>query len=342
MKIDLRSDTVTVPAAEMLNAMMSADVGDDVFKDDPTINRLQDIAAERFGMEAALYCPSGTMTNQIAIKTHTQPGDEVICDRGAHVYNYEGGGIALNSGASVRLIDGDLGRFTAADVLNCIQPDNEHYPVSKLVVIENTSNSGGGTCWNFEEILKIKDVCDQNNLSLHLDGARLFHALMETVEHELDYGRIFDSISICLSKGLGAPVGSLLLGTRDFIYRARRFRKVFGGGMRQAGYLAAAGIYALENNVTRLKEDHRRARLLEKMLMSHPLVKSVIPVQTNIVIFSLVDHWTTDMVIDFMAERDIILIPRDAKSIRLVTHLNFTDEMLDRTVAAFNELQDQS
>jgi len=339
MFIDLRSDTVTRPAKEMLEAMMAAPVGDDVFDEDPSINQLQDIIAQRFNMEDALFCPSGTMTNQIALKTHTQPGDEVICDKSAHIYNYEGGGISMNSGASVRLINGSFGQFTADDVQASIQPDNVHYPVSRLTVLENTSNMGGGTCWNFDEILKIKSVCSENDLRLHLDGARLFHALVETKQNENDYGNVFDSISICLSKGLGAPVGSLLLGNKDFIKRAKRFRKAFGGGMRQAGYLAAAGIYALENNIDRLSDDHRRAKSLEKMLLSHPIVENVIPVETNIVIFTLVDNYPAEMVINFMAERNIILIPRNSKSIRLVTHLDFTDDMLDKTITAFNEME---
>lgn len=339
MLIDLRSDTVTKPSKDMLEYMMNAPVGDDVFEDDPTINKLQELAAKRFGMDAALYCPSGTMTNQIAIKTHTQPGDEVICDIGAHVYNYEGGGIALNSGASVRLLQGDHGRFSADQVKNAIQPDNVHYPVSRLVVVENTSNSGGGTCWDFDEIKKIKQVCSDNNLSLHLDGARLFHALIETNQTEKDYGEIFDSISICLSKGLGAPVGSLLLGSTAFIKRARRFRKVLGGGMRQAGYIAAAGIFALENNVKRLKEDHSRAKTLENMLLDHPIVKSVIPAQTNIVIFELIDSWNSQKLIDIMKNENIILIPRNDRSIRLVTHLDFNDEMLDKTISAFKSIK---
>lgn len=339
MLIDLRSDTVTRPTKGMLDAMMSAFVGDDVFEDDPTINKLQETAARIFGMEDALFCPSGTMTNQIAIKTHSQPGDEVICEQGAHVYNYEGGGVALNSGASVRLLNGNLGRFTAEQVKDAIQPDNVHYPASRLVVIENTSNSGGGTCWDFNEITRIKNVCDENGLALHLDGARIFHALAETNETARDYGRIFDSISICLSKGLGAPVGSLLIGTGVFIKRARRFRKVFGGGMRQAGYLAAAGLYAFENHMDRLKDDHRRAKVLENILKSLSMVESVIPVQTNIVIFTLIDGWTSEMVIERMKKEGINLIPRNNRSIRLVTHLDFTDEMLEKTVAAFEGLE---
>ena len=239
--IDLRSDTVTQPTKEMLNAMMSAKVGDDVFGDDPTVKELELKISNMFGMEDAIFCPSGTMTNQIAINVHTNPGDEIICDRLSHVYNYEGGGIARNSGVSTRLVFGDRGRFTSKDVLQNINPNDEHFPITSLVSIENTCNRGGGSIWDFEEVKGIASVCNDHNLKFHLDGARLFNALAETYESPSDFGKLFDSISICLSKGLGAPIGSLLLGNRNFIHKARRVRKVFGGAMRQVGYIAAAG-----------------------------------------------------------------------------------------------------
>lgn len=330
--IDLRSDTITRPSKGMLDAMMSAKVGDDVFGDDPTVIELEEKAANMFGKEAALFCPSGTMTNQIAIKVHIKPGDEVICEQGSHVYRYEGGGIGFNSGASVRLINGDRGRITAKQVLENINPDDIHYPVSKLVVAENTANRGGGSCYDYAELKKISTVCTEKNLKFHLDGARLFNALTETGESTEQIGVIFDSTSICLSKGLGAPVGSLLLGDKNFIKQARRIRKVFGGGMRQAGYIAAAGIYALDNNISRLSEDHKQARTIGETLQSCSFVKEVFPIQTNIVVFKLVDEIKD---IDFLAtlkEKNILAIGFGPQTIRMVTHLDFTDGMLDELI----------
>ena len=327
--IDLRSDTVTRPTPGMLKAMFSALVGDDVFGDDPTVNALEEKVVHMFGMEAALFCASGTMANQIAIKAHTQPGDEVICNKLSHVYYYEGGGIAVNSGASVCLLDGDRGRITAADVRNHINPDDIHRPVSRLVSVENTMNKGGGAIYDFSELQKIGAVCRENGLSFHLDGARLFNALTETNETPADYGRLFDSISICLSKGLGAPVGSVLVGSASFIQKARRIRKVFGGAMRQAGYLAAAGIYALDNHVDRLADDHRRAAHLGAVLSSLPFVEDVVPVQSNIIFFKLDDRLSE---IDFFAQltkNDIHALALSPGNIRFVTHLDFTDEMLE-------------
>ncbi|HEU4904336.1 MAG TPA: GntG family PLP-dependent aldolase, partial [Flavisolibacter sp.] len=292
MIIDYRSDTVTRPSAEMKAAMFAAPVGDDVFGEDPSINELERLAADMFGMEAALYCPSGTMTNQIAIKCHTQPGDEVICDVSSHIYQYEGGGIALNSGAQVKLINGDRGRITAEQVQDSINADDVHKARTSLVSLENTSNRGGGSCYDFEEIRRIRQVCDEHGLALHLDGARLFNAMVTKKESPKEYGEVFHSISICLSKSLGCPVGSLVLGTRDFIRKARRIRKVFGGGMRQAGYLAAAGIYALQNNIDRLDVDHQHAKQLAEALSRKEFVGTVLPVETNIVIFSVKDGYT--------------------------------------------------
>lgn len=261
--IDFRSDTLTKPSPAMLEAMFNAKVGDDVFGEDPAVNELEEKAAGMFGMEAAIFCPSGTMTNQIAIKCHTQPGDEIICDKLSHIYQYEGGGIAFNSGCSVKLIDGDHGRITAEQIEASINNRNDaHKAYSKLVSLENTANRGGGACYNFEDIKSIKKICEANDLLLHLDGARLFNALVEKNESPKDYGKLFDSISICVSKGLGAPVGSILIGKKNLIAKARRIRKVFGGGMRQAGYLAAACVYALDNNIERLKEDHLHAKQL--------------------------------------------------------------------------------
>lgn len=327
--IDLRSDTVTRPTPGMLQAMFSAPVGDDVFGDDPTVNALEDKVARIFGMEAALFCASGTMANQIAIKAHTQPGDEVICNKLSHVYYYEGGGIAVNSGASVCLLDGDRGRITAYDVRNHINPDDIHRPVSRLVSVENTMNKGGGAIYDFSELQKIGTVCHETGLSFHLDGARLFNALQETKETPADYGRLFDSISICLSKGLGAPVGSVLVGSVTFIKKARRIRKVFGGGMRQVGYLAAAGIYSLDNHVARLADDHRRAAYLGKVLSSLPFVEDVVPVESNIIFFKLDERLSEIDFLARLAENDIHALALSPGNIRFVTHLDFTDEMLE-------------
>ncbi len=337
IKVDLRSDTVCKPTAEMLEAMMKAEVGDDVFGDDPTIILLQDKIAEMFGMEAALFCTSGTMTNQIAIRVHCQPGDEVICDKLSHIYLYEGGGIAVNAFSSVKLIDGNKGRINAEQVKESINNKNDiHNPYSKLVSIENSMNKGGGSIYDFNEIKKIKQVCVENNLKLHLDGARLFNALTETIETPKDYGKIFDTISICLSKGLGCPVGSLLLGTKEVISKAKRFRKVMGGGWRQAGYLAAAGIYALENNIKRLKEDHKRAKAIGEILSKKKFVKEVYPIETNIVIFELPD---TILALDFVAkmqEYDILCVPFGKHLVRFVTHLDFTDMHLEYFKSCMN------
>ena len=258
--IDFRSDTVTKPTPAMLHAMMSAEVGDDVFEEDPTINKLEQMAAQLFGMEAAIYSPSGTMSNQMGIRCHTQIGDEVVCASNAHVYIYEGGGIASNSGSQVKALEGNYGRINAEQVLAAINPDDVHKARTSLVCLENTSNRGGGSCYDFEEIKKVRKVCDDNNLQLHLDGARLFNALVAKNETAKQYGKIFNSISVCLNKGLGCPIGSILIGKKDFIRRARRVRKVFGGGMRQAGFMAAAGVYALENNIERLAQDHAQRK----------------------------------------------------------------------------------
>jgi len=311
--------------------MMNAPLGDDVFEDDPTINRLEAKAAEMFGKEAALFCASGTMTNQIAINVHTNPGDEVICDKLSHIYYYEGGGIARNSGASVMLLDGDHGRFTAEMVKNAINPDDIHRPISRLVSAENTCNKGGGVIWDSEELEKIALVCKRNGLSFHLDGARLFNALIETGESTESVGNTFDTISICLSKGLGCPVGSLLIGDRQFIKHSRRVRKVFGGGMRQAGMLAAAGIYALDHNVERLKEDHERGREIAESLEEGSWVRSVMPSQTNIIVAELNDNVSQNVVLDKLKEKDVHAMGFGPGRIRFVTHLDINDEMIQKT-----------
>jgi len=333
MEINLISDTVTRPSKEMLSAMMQAKVGDDVFGDDPTVNELQDKVASLFGMEAALFFPSGTMANQVAIKLHTQPGDKLYCDKYAHVYNFEGGGAAFNSGVTCSLIDGDRGMFTVEELEKSLTPkDNIHLSLSSLVCIENTTNKGGGACWDLEELKKIKEVCAKNELAFHLDGARLFNALVANNETPQQYGELFDTISICLSKGLGAPVGSLLIGTKVHMEKALRIRKLFGGGMRQAGYLAAAAIYALDNNVERLAEDHQKAKELSKTLASCNFVEKIEPVETNIVIFYLKKGVDETSFLQKMKEKNILLIGMGEGKLRMVTHLDYTDEMHSKCI----------
>lgn len=338
MTVDYRSDTQTRPSKAMLEFMFQAKVGDDVFGEDPSINELESFAAGMFGMEDSVFCPSGTMTNQIAIKCHTLPGDEVICDVSSHIYQYEGGGIAFNSGASVKLIYGDKGRITAEQVLENINVDDVHKAHSSLVSLENTSNRGGGSCYEMEEIRRIRKVCDDNKLKLHLDGARLFNALVERKQDPKDYGQMFDSISICLSKSLGCPVGSLLLGKKEFIKKARRVRKVFGGGMRQAGYLAAAGMYALKNNVERLSQDHAHARQIAEALMRKNFVSGILPVETNIIIFGVKEPWTAPALVDDLKKHDILGHPITPSQVRLVTHLDITPEMVNKTIDLINKL----
>ncbi|WP_317898168.1 low-specificity L-threonine aldolase [Aurantibacillus circumpalustris] len=331
--IDLRSDTVTKPSALMLEAMMTAKVGDDVFNEDPTVIELENYAANLFGKEAALYCPSGTMTNQIAIKVHTQPGDEVICDVNSHIFNYEGGGISFNSGVQARLIQGNEGRISAEMIEPCINGDFDWLTKTSLVSLENTVNRAGGSFYTKEQIKPVYELCRDKNLKLHLDGARIFNALVETGDTPKEIGNYFHSISICLSKGLGAPVGSLLLGDKDFIKKARRYRKVFGGGMRQAGFLAAAGLYALKNNITRLKEDHLRAKKLEQVLRELPFVESILPVYTNILIFNLKKEIISGEAFEKKLRDNGIKISSFGKqTIRFVTHLDYTDDMLARTI----------
>lgn len=336
--IDLRSDTVTRPTPAMLNFMFQAQVGDDVYGEDPTVNSLEKATAQLFGKEAGLFCPSGTMANQIAIKLHTEPLSEVICDQTAHIYNYEGGGIAFNSAASVCLLPGVRGKITAAQIAENIRPDNIHYPISKLVSLENTSNKGGGSFYTAAEISPIAELCAANNLALHLDGARVFNALVAANETPAQHGQYFDTISICFSKGLGTPVGSVLVGTEAHIKKARRIRKALGGGMRQAGYLAAAGIYALENNLDRLAEDHKRAKQLEETLKTCNYVAEVLPVETNIVIFKLNKKYLPNNFLTKLAAENVLASGFGPMQIRFVTHLDFTDEMLEKTIQVLQGL----
>jgi threonine aldolase len=327
--INLISDTVTKPTPQMLQHMFQAEVGDDVFRQDPTVNKLEQKATKMFDKEAALFCPSGTMTNQIAIKTHTQPLDELICDINSHVYQYETGGYSFNSAVAIKLIQGNNGKITAEQIKAAINQPFDWLPNSKLVVIENSCNKGGGTIYTLEEIAPIAKICSENNLKLHLDGARLFNVLVETGESTQDVGQYFDSISICLSKGLGAPVGSLLIGDSSFISRARKFRKVMGGGMRQAGYLAAAGIYALDNHVERLKIDNQRAANIGQLMMSLPYITGMKPVQTNILIFDIGDDIDTQDFLNRLKSKRILATAFGPKSIRFTFHLDITEENMD-------------
>lgn len=331
--IDLRSDTVTKPTKPMLEAMFKAEVGDNVLEHDPTIRKLELKAAEMFGMEDAIFCPSGTMTNQIALNVHTVPGNEVICHKYAHIYNYEGGGAAFNSGLQIRAAGDNYGGITREDVAPLVNGWNDvHACPTGLISMENTSNKGGGTCMNFEDLKDIGKLASENGLPYHLDGARLFNALVAKNEDPKSYGALFDSISICLSKGLGCPVGSLLLGDHDFIVAANRVRKRFGGGMRQAGYLAAAGIYALDNHVERLAEDHARATRLGDALSAHPAVARVKPVQTNIVIFELKEGYDAKAWMEELAKQDISIIAMSATDLRMVTHHDISDADIEEVI----------
>ena len=333
--IDFRSDTVTKPTQEMREFMLAAPVGDDVFNEDPTINELQNYAAELLGFESALYCSSGTQTNQIALNVHLSPGGEVICHEESHIYKYEGGGIAKNSGASVRLLRGNRGRISANEIQQYLNPDDVHYPITQLVSLEDTSNRGGGAIYDLAEIKKIRNLCNKEGLPLHLDGARLFNRLVADGSDYIEYGQQFDSISICLSKGLGAPVGSLLLGSKDFIKKAHRVRKVFGGGMRQAGIIAAGGLYALKNNVDRLAIDHQHARLLETALNDCNWVESVVGVETNIVVANITLPEKRDEILAQLANHGILAMAFGPGMIRFVTHLDISESQISKTIDVF-------
>jgi threonine aldolase len=331
MIIDLRSDTVTKPSKEMFQAMMEAHLGDDVFNEDPTINELEQFAADLFGKEASLFCPSGTMTNQIAINVHTRPGDELIADVNAHIYNYEGGGVSKNSGVQSKLIIGDRGRLTVEQIEASVQADYDWLSRTSLVCLENTVNRAGGSIYELKDMEEIAEFCKQKKLALHLDGARLFNAIVEAGYTTKEIGSTFDSISICLSKGLGAPVGSLLIGSKAFIKQARRARKVFGGGMRQAGILAAAGLYALKNNVLRLKQDHAKAKHLGQCLSEKRWVKQVLPVETNIVIFELQAEVSSVDFENYLNHNGVRVAGFGKQTIRMVTHLDVNEAMIERT-----------
>jgi threonine aldolase len=324
--LDLRSDTVTLPTESMKLAMFDASLGDDVFGEDPTVIELEQLAAKMFGKEAGLFCTSGTLSNQLAIDAHTQPGDEVICSKIAHIYLFEGGGMARNSLVSAKLIGNELGFFSATEIeTNVNNPNDFHLPKTTLVSIEDTSNKGGGAIWQFTELKLIKQTCDRFGLKLHCDGARLFNSLIESKTNLLEYGSVFDSISICLSKGLGAPVGSVLIGSSEFIQNARRRRKSMGGGLRQAGMLAAAGIYALNNNIPRLEIDHQNAKKIAATLSNLTWIKSVLPCNTNIVIAELKDIESAQFV-KYCNSIGIRCLPFGKTKFRMVTHLNISSE----------------
>ncbi|ESU20401.1 L-allo-threonine aldolase [Flavobacterium enshiense DK69] len=340
MEINLVSDTVTKPTQEMLQYMFRAKVGDDVYRQDPTAVELEETVADLFGMEAALFFPSGTMANQAAIKLHTQPGDQLICDKWAHVYLYEAGGASFNSGVSCSLVDGNRGMITSLQVEEHItDPEFYHNPKTSLVCIENTTNKGGGACYDIEELKRIKQVCVDNNLKYHLDGARLWNALVAKRQHPKQYGELFDTISVCLSKGMGAPVGSLLLGDKETIHRALRIRKVLGGGMRQIGYLAAAGLYALQHNVGRLEEDHRRAKEIGALLQRLYWVDTVEPIETNILIFSVKPQFDEALLMEKLKQKNIFISSMGKGKLRIVTHLDYKQVMHDYVLEALMKIE---
>jgi len=338
MIIDLRSDTVTKPNNDMLDAMMKAKVGDDVFKEDETVNRLENKIADMFGKSDALFFPSGSMANQTALKLHTNPGDQVICDKYSHIYNYEAGGASFNSGISCNLIDGNRGMFTAKQVLDSINPQAFYYAKTTLVEVENTTNKGGGACWDFDELMKIKSVCNEHNLGYHLDGARIWNALIAKNETALKYGEIFDTISVCLSKGLGCPIGSVLIGDNHIMKDAIRIRKIFGGNMRQVGYLAAAGLYALESNIERLNDDHKRAKEIGVLLSNLSFIKRVEPVETNIVIFELKETINETVFLEKLENNHIKIISMGSNKLRIVTHLDYTEIMHDKLLSILDSI----
>ncbi|WP_295117316.1 low specificity L-threonine aldolase [uncultured Chitinophaga sp.] len=338
MITDLRSDTFTKPTPGMMEAMVQAHTGDDVFGEDPSVNQLEAMMAEHFGMQAALYCPSGTMSNQIAIKVHTQPGDELICGDHSHVYIYEGGGIAFNSGVQVRTVDSDRGMLAAADIIAAINPDDVHKARTSIVSLENTSNRGGGCCYEQEALEHVREVCDQHKLALHLDGARLFNALVATGQNPKLYGQLFDSISVCLNKGMGCPMGSVLMGSTGYIKQARRIRKKFGGGLRQAGYMAATGIYAMEHHIARLADDHANAKRIARALLKREFTGHMLPVDTNIVIFDVKGDWTPVTFTEHLKKHNILAMAISATQVRMVTHLDISEAQTDHVCAVIAEM----
>ncbi len=332
--IDLRSDTVTKPSPAMREAMMAAEVGDDVFGEDPTVNRLQDHLARLFQKDAAMFVPSGTMGNQICVKLHSLPGNEIICEADCHIFKYEAGGAGLLSGVQTHLIGGTRGVMTADQVQQAINSkDDIHASPTALIVLENTHNRAGGTIYPLDEIRKISAVAQEHHVPLHLDGARLFNACVAAGLKPVDYAPYFDTISICFSKGLGAPVGSAVVGSHELIARARYFRKALGGGMRQTGILAAAAFFALENNVSKLQHDHQRARRLAEAIATIPTFQiDLSSVQTNIIIFDTLKE-PSDRIVQKLASHGVLSIPFGPHRVRLVTHLDLDDDAISQTIS---------
>ena len=339
MKVDLRSDTVTRPSPAMRTAIAQAEVGDDVFGEDPTAQELQRRVADLLGKEAALFVPSGTMANQLAVRAQTHHGDEIIMERTSHQFNYESGGLAAISGVQVNLVDGERGRFRLEDIESIVRPDDPHFAPTSLISIENTTNLGGGAIFDLDEIKRIREFACTNNLRMHLDGARLFHACVETNIPAREYAAQFDSVSVCLSKGLGAPVGSVLAGTAEVIDTAHRFRKMLGGAMRQVGILAAAGVYAIEHNIDRLKEDHQRAKRLGNAVASLGPLKLKWPVNTNFVMIDLADCGMSAVeAVRRLNAEGVGIMNLDSTSLRAVTHLDVDDEGIDYAINAFRRV----
>ncbi len=338
--IDLRSDTVTRPSPAMRQAMANADVGDDVFGEDPTVNRLQDAVAALLGKEAALYVPSGTMANQLCIKTHTLPGDEVIAEAGSHVFNYETAGAAFLSNAQVHTIPGHHGQLSLRDIQRAVRPSLYYMPRTRLICLENTHNRAGGTIYPIDGIREISEYARANGIRMHLDGARLWNASVATGIAPKDYATHFDSVSVCLSKGLGAPVGSVVAGTRAFVDEARHFRKIFGGGMRQAGVLAAAGLYALEHNIDRLKEDHEKAAFLARELAAIPgFAIDMTSVQTNIIIMDVEKTGVSpEEILKRLRQRNVLLSMGNYMGLRAVTHLDVSMEQVREAASAIHDV----
>jgi len=338
--IDFRSDTLTQPGPEMREAMANAPVGDDVFAEDPTINKLQEVMAGLTGKEAALFVSSGTQANQIAINVHTQPGNEVICEANADIYNYEAGAPALLSGVQLHPIKGQYGVLDADEVEAAIRPFDHHFPQTRLITLENTHNRWGGTIYPLDEIKKIRTIARAHHLKMHLDGARLWNASVATGISLEAYCKPFDSVSLCFSKGMGAPVGSVICGSKRFIEQAHAYRKLYGGGMRQAGILAAGALYAIEHNFKRLAEDHRRARALAEAVNRFPgFVVNLKTVQTNIVIMDTsLCRMSAAEIVDRLAEHGIKMLAFAPTRIRAVTHLHITDEHIQKTIDIMTKL----
>ena len=338
--IDLRSDTVTKPSHEMREAMVSAEVGDDVYGEDPTVNRLQERVAELLGKEAALFVPSGVMANQLAIKVQTQPGDEVIVESESHIFNFETAGAAFLSNVQLCTVKGTHGILKAEQVPQAIRSSVYYNPKTSLLCLENTHNKAGGTIYPLEEIQKIHDVARNRKLSLHLDGARLWNASVATGIALKEYARYFDTVSVCFSKGLGAPVGSALTGTREKIESARKYRKIFGGGMRQVGILAAGALFALDHNIERLKEDHDKAKWLANELSNLPgITLDLNSVQTNILIFNMSGRSeSADELIAQLKAQGVLISEMGNSTLRAVTHLDVSMEQIKRASATIKSL----